>query len=283
MSNNLENTHYYKKLLELECIKPNKKLGQNFIFDKNILNKIVSLLDPNSSDLVIEIGPGLGGLTEAMLERGFKKILIIEKDKKLSNILTDIKSRFPENLDVQFEDALSFDFTSLDFKNISIISNLPYNVATKILTKLLFEQHNSKKFDNLILMFQKEVAERIVAKHSTKNYGRLSIISQYLYQCSISFNLNPSVFYPKPKVESSIVTFNRKKIPSNIKISTLEEITRLSFSQRRKMIKSNIKSIIDEKTLKEVYKINPNSRPENISANDYIRISQLYEKLNTSD
>jgi len=283
MSNNLENTHYYKKLLELECIKPNKKLGQNFIFDKNILNKIVSLLDPNSSDLVIEIGPGLGGLTEAMLERGFKKILIIEKDKKLSNILTDIKSRFPENLDVQFEDALSFDFTSLDFKNISIISNLPYNVATKILTKLLFEQHNSKKFDNLILMFQKEVAERIVAKHSTKNYGRLSIISQYLYQCSISFNLNPSVFYPKPKVESSIVTFNSKKIPSNIKISTLEEITRLSFSQRRKMIKSNLKSIIDEKTLKEVYKINPNSRPENISAHDYIRISQLYEKLNTSN
>ncbi len=283
MSNNLENTHYNKKLLELAGIKPNKRLGQNFIFDKNILNKIVSLLDPNSSDLVIEIGPGLGGLTETMLERGFKKILLIEKDKKLSNILVDIKSRFPENLDVQFEDALNFDFTSLNFKNISIISNLPYNVATKILTKLLFEQHNLKKFDNLILMFQKEVAERIVAKHSTKNYGRLSIISQYLYQCSISFNLNPSVFYPKPKVESSIVTFNSKKITSNIKISTLEEITRLSFSQRRKMIKSNLKSIIDEKTLKEVYEINPNSRPENISANDYIRISQLYEKLNASN
>lgn len=283
MSNNFENAHYYKKLLELAGIKPNKKLGQNFIFDKNILNKIVSLLDPNSSDLVIEIGPGLGGLTEAMLERGFKKILLIEKDKKLSNILIDIKSRFPENLDVQFEDALNFDFTSLNFKNISIISNLPYNVATKILTKLLFEQHNLKKFDNLILMFQKEVAERIVAKHSTKNYGRLSIISQYLYQCSISFNLNPSVFYPKPKVESSIVTFNSKAITSNIKISTLEEITRLSFSQRRKMIKSNLKSIIDEKTLKEVYEINPNSRPENISANDYIRISELYEKLNASN
>jgi len=282
MSNNLENTHYYKKLLELEGIKPNKKLGQNFIFDKNILNKIVSLLDPNSSDLVIEIGPGLGGLTEAMLNSGFKKILLIEKDKKLSNILIDIKSRFPKNLDVQFEDALNFDFTSLNFKKISVISNLPYNVATKILTKLLFEQYNSKKFNNLILMFQREVAERIVAKHSTKNYGRLSIISQYLYECSISFNLNPSVFYPKPKVESSIVAFNSKKIPSNPKISTLEEITRMSFNQRRKMIKSNLKNIIDEKTLKEVYGINPNSRPENISAQDYLRISQLYEKLNTS-
>lgn len=282
MSNNLENTHYYKKLLELEGIKPNKKLGQNFIFDKNILNKIVSLLDPNSSDLVIEIGPGLGGLTEAMLNSGFKKILLIEKDKKLSNILIDIKSRFPKNLDVQFEDALNFDFTSLNFKKISVISNLPYNVATKILTKLLFEQYNSRKFNNLILMFQREVAERIVAKHSTKNYGRLSIISQYLYECSISFNLNPSVFYPKPKVDSSIVSFNSKKIPSNPKISTLEEITRMSFNQRRKMIKSNLKNIIDEKTLKEVYGINPNSRPENISAQDYVRISQLYEKLNTS-
>ena len=282
MAKNPENTQNYKKLLELEGIKPNKKLGQNFIFDKNILNKIVSLLDPNSSDLVIEIGPGLGGLTEAMLNSGFKKILLIEKDRKLSNILIDIKSRFPKNLDVQFEDALNFDFTSLNFKNISVISNLPYNVATKILTKLLFEQYNSKKFNNLILMFQREVAERIVAKHSTKNYGRLSIISQYLYECSISFNLNPSVFYPKPKVESSIVAFNSKKIPSNPKISTLEEITRLSFNQRRKMIKSNLKNIIDEKTLKEVYGINPNSRPENISAQDYVRISQLYEKLNTS-
>lgn len=283
MSNSLENYHYYKKILELEGIKPSKKLGQNFIFDKNILNKIVSLLDPTATDLVIEIGPGLGGLTEAMLDSGFEKILLIEKDKKFSNILKDIKSRFPKNLDVQFEDALYFDFASIDFKNISVISNLPYNVATKILTKLLYEQYNSKKFDNLILMFQREVAERIVAKHSTKHYGRLSIISQYLYQCSISFNLNPSVFYPKPKVESSIVTFNSKKTPSNIKISTLEELTRLSFSQRRKMIKSNLKSIIDEKTLKEVYEINPNSRPENISANDYIRISQLYEKLNTSN
>jgi 16S rRNA (adenine1518-N6/adenine1519-N6)-dimethyltransferase len=283
MSNNPKNTQYYKKLLELEGIKPNKKLGQNFIFDKNILNKIVSLLDPYSSDLVIEIGPGLGGLTETMLNSGFKNILLIEKDRKLSNILIDIKSRFPNNLDVQFEDALNFDFTSLNFKKISVISNLPYNVATKILTKLLFEQYNSKKFDSLILMFQREVAERIVAKHSTKNYGRLSIISQYLYECSISFNLNASVFYPKPKVESSIVAFNSKKIPSNLKISTLEEITRLSFNQRRKMIKSNLKNIIDEKTLKEVYEINPNSRPENISAQDYVRISQLYEKLNTSN
>lgn len=283
MIDSLNLSHYYKKLYQSERIQPKKQFGQNFIFDKNILNKIVSLLDVNKTNLIIEIGPGLGGLTEAMLENGYKNILAIEKDRQFSNILKDIQSRFPKNLDVQFNDALNFDFASLDFKNISVISNLPYNVATKILTKLLFEQYNSKKFDNLILMFQKEVAERIVAKHSTKNYGRLSIISQYLYQCSISFNLNPSVFYPKPKVESSIVTFNRKKIPSNIKISTLEEITRLSFSQRRKMIKSNIKSIIDEKTLKEVYKINPNSRPENISANDYIRISQLYEKLNTSD
>ena len=283
MSNNLENNKYYKKILELEGIKPSKKFGQNFIFDKNILNKIVSLLDPSSTDLVIEIGPGLGGLTEAMLDKGFENILLIEKDKQFSKILNDIKSRFPKNLDLQFEDALNFDFTSLDFKNISVISNLPYNVASKILTKLLFEQYNSEKFDKLILMFQKEVAERIVAKHSTKNYGRLSIISQYLYKCSISFNLNPSIFYPKPKVQSSIVTFKSKKIPTNLKISTLEQITRLSFNQRRKMIKSNLKNIIDEKTLKEVYEINPNSRPENISAHDYIRISQLYEKLNATN
>ena len=283
MSNSLKSTQYYKKLLELEDIKPSKKLGQNFIFDKNILNKIVSLLDSKSTDLVIEIGPGLGGLTEAMLDSGFKNILLIEKDKKFSNILGDIKSRYPKKLNLQFEDALNFDFSSLEFTNISIISNLPYNVATKILTKLLFEQYHSEKFNKLILMFQREVAERIVAKHSTKNYGRLSIISQYLYECSISFNLNPSIFYPKPKVDSSIVTFISKKIPSNLKISTLEQITRLSFNQRRKMIKSNLKDIIDEKTLREVYDINPNSRPENISINDYIRISQLYEKLNASN
>ncbi len=274
------NNYQYKKITELSGIKPSKKLGQNFIFDKNILNKITRLVDPLACDLVIEIGPGPGGLTEALMNNGVDKILLIEKDKQFADLLNKLKSRYPNQIDLRFEDALNFDFSRENYKNITIISNLPYNVATKILTKLLNNHYSTNKFQNMILMFQKEVARRITADYGNKDYGRLSIISQYLYQCNIEFDLNPAIFYPRPKVDSSIVSFKSLKNISGPDIVTLERVTRMAFGQRRKKIKTSLKDVISENDLNERLNIDADLRAEQLSVREYLKISEYLSTPN---
>ena len=275
--NNHNNQH--KKNLELSGIKPSKKLGQNFIFDKNILNKITRLINPNACDLVIEIGPGLGGLSMALLNNNVKKILLVEKDRQFSDLLNELKSKYPDQIDIIFEDAINFNFDVENYKNISIVSNLPYNAATKILTILINTHYSTNKLKNMVLMFQKEVAQRITANDSDKYYGRLSIISQYLYQCNVEFDLNPAVFYPKPKVDSSIVTFKSLERKSGPDIRILESITRAAFSQRRKKIRTSLKDMISEADLAERLNINADLRAEQLSVNEYLKISEYLEKI----
>ena len=276
-----DNNHnnQYKKNLEQAGIRPSKKLGQNFIFDKNILNKITALINPDACDLVIEIGPGLGGLSEALLNNNVKKILLVEKDRQFTQLLNALKSKYPDQIDIIFEDAINFNFDIENYKNITIISNLPYNAATKILTTLINAHYSTNKLKNMVLMFQKEVAQRITANYSNKHYGRLSIISQYLYQCNVEFDLNPAVFYPKPMVDSSIVTFKslERKYGPDIKI--LESITRAAFSQRRKKIRTSLKDIISEADLAERLNINADLRAEQLSVNEYLKISEYLEKI----
>lgn len=269
----------YKKNLELSGINPSKKLGQNFIFDKNILNKITSLINPDACDLVIEIGPGLGGLSEALLNNNVKKILLVEKDRQFAQLLNALKSKYPDQIDIIFEDAINFNFDIENYKNITIISNLPYNAATKILTTLINAHYSTNKLKNMVLMFQKEVAQRITANYSDKHYGRLSIISQYLYQCNVEFDLNPAVFYPKPMVDSSIVSFKSLEKKSGPDIKILESITRAAFSQRRKKIRTSLKNIISETDLAERLNIDVNLRAEQLSVNEYLKISEYLEKL----
>ena len=277
----VDNNHnnQYKKNLEQLGISPSKKLGQNFIFDKNILNKITTLINPDACDLVIEIGPGLGGLSEALLNNNVKKILLVEKDRQFTQLLNALKSKFPDQIDIIFEDAINFNFNIENYKNISIVSNLPYNVATKILTTLINTHYSTNKLKNMILMFQKEVAQRITADYSKKHYGRLSIISQYLYQCNIEFDLNPAVFYPKPKVDSSIVSFKSLERKSGPDIKILESITRAAFSQRRKKIRTSLKGIISEADLTERLNIDVDLRAEQLSVNQYLKISEYLEKI----
>ncbi|MEC8404358.1 MAG: 16S rRNA (adenine(1518)-N(6)/adenine(1519)-N(6))-dimethyltransferase RsmA [Pseudomonadota bacterium] len=269
----------YKKNLELSGINPSKKLGQNFIFDKNILNKITSLINPDACDLVIEIGPGLGGLSEALLNNNVKKILLVEKDRQFTQLLNALKLKYPDQIDIIFEDAINFNFDIENYKNITIISNLPYNVATKILTTLINAHYSTNKLKNMVLMFQKEVAQRITANYNDKHYGRLSIISQYLYQCNVEFDLNPAVFYPKPMVDSSIVSFKSLERKSGPDIKMLESITRAAFSQRRKKIRTSLKNIISETDLAERLNIDVNLRAEQLSVNEYLKISEYLEKL----
>ena len=276
-----DNNHnnQYKKNLERSGIRPSKKLGQNFIFDKNILNKITGLINPDACDLVIEIGPGLGGLSEALLNNKVKKILLVEKDKQFTQLLHALKSKYPDQIDIVFEDAINFNFGIEDYKNITIVSNLPYNVATKILTTLINTHYTTNKLKNMVLMFQKEVAQRITANCNNKDYGRLSVISQYLYQCNIEFDLNPAVFYPKPKVDSSIVSFKSRKKKSGPDIKILESITRAAFSQRRKKIRTSLKNIISETDLAKRLNIDVDLRAEQLSVDEYLKISEYLEKL----
>ena len=277
-----DSNHYnqYKKKLKLSGIKPSKKLGQNFIFDKNILNKITRLIDPTSCDLVIEIGPGLGGLSEALVNNGVNKLLLIEKDKQFSYLLNELKSKYPNQIDISFEDAINFNFDLANYKNINIISNLPYNAATKILTSLLSFHYSTHKFNDMILMFQKEVAQRITANYGNKDYGRLSIISQFLYQCNIEFDLNPAIFFPRPNVDSSIVSFKSLKKKSGPNIKTLEQVTRAAFSQRRKKIKTSLRDLINEIDLIQKLGIDSNLRAEQLSVSQYLKISEYLDAIN---
>ena len=277
-----DSNHYnqYKKKLELSGIKPSKKLGQNFIFDKNILNKITRLIDPTSCDLVIEIGPGLGGLSEALINNGVNKLLLIEKDKQFSHLLNELKSKYPNQIDISFEDAINFNFDLANYKNINIISNLPYNAATKILTSLLSFHYSTHKFNDMVLMFQKEVAQRITANYGNKDYGRLSIISQFLYQCNIEFDLNPAIFFPRPNVDSSIVSFKSLKKKSGPNIKTLEQVTRAAFSQRRKKIKTSLRDLINEIELTQKLGIDSDLRAEQLSVNQYLKISEHLDAIN---
>lgn len=277
-----DSNHYnqYKKKLELSGIKPSKKLGQNFIFDKNILNKITRLIDPTSCDLVIEIGPGLGGLSEALIDNGVNKLLLIEKDKQFSHLLNKLKSKYPNQIDISFEDAINFNFDLANYKDINIISNLPYNAATKILTSLLSFHYSTNKLNDMVLMFQKEVAHRITANYGNKDYGRLSIISQFLYQCNIEFDLNPAIFFPRPNVNSSIVSFKSLKKKSGPNIKTLEKVTRAAFSQRRKKIKTSLKDLINEIDLIQKLGIDPDLRAEQLSVNQYLKISEHLDAIN---
>jgi len=277
-----DSNHYnqYKKKLDLSGIKPSKKLGQNFIFDKNILNKITRLIDPTSCDLVIEIGPGLGGLSEALINNGVNKLLLIEKDKQFSHLLNELKSKYPNQIDISFEDAINFNFDFANYKNINIISNLPYNAATKILTSLLSFHYSTHKFNDMVLMFQKEVAQRITANYGNKDYGRLSIISQFLYQCNIEFDLNPAIFFPRPNVDSSIVSFKSLKKKSGPNIKTLEQVTRAAFSQRRKKIKTSLRDLINEIDLIQKLGIDSDLRAEQLSVNQYLKISEYLDAIN---
>lgn len=277
-----DSNHYnqYKKKLKQSGIKPSKKLGQNFIFDKNILNKITRLIDPTSCDLVIEIGPGLGGLSEALVNNGVNKLLLIEKDKQFSYLLNELKSKYPNQIDISFEDAINFNFDLANYKNINIISNLPYNAATKILTSLLSFHYSTHKFNDMVLMFQKEVAQRITANYGNKDYGRLSIISQFLYQCNIEFDLNPAIFFPRPNVNSSIVSFKSLKKKSGPNIKTLEQVTRAAFSQRRKKIKTSLRDLINEIDLIQKLGIDSNLRAEQLSVSQYLKISEYLDAIN---
>ena len=259
-------------------IKPKKSLGQNFLIDKNIIKKIVELENINSDDFILEVGPGTGNLTEFILKKNPKKFFVIEKDKNLIEVL---KKKFEDRINIIENDILKISENEISDSQLIVFGNLPYNISTKILTKWIISTKKNYWFKSLVLMFQKEVANRIIAKVNSTNYGRLSIISNWRLNVEKVMDISSSCFYPKPKVESTLLKFTPKAKYFSINYSkNLEMITRIFFSQRRKKIKNSFKKIFkDYRTISEKLDIDLNLRPQNISSETYYKITKEYENL----
>ena len=259
-------------------IKAKKSLGQNFLIDQNIINKIIDLVDIKNKN-ILEIGPGTGSLTLEILKKEPKKIILIEKDDKLVDLLKD-----KLNKDIEFinKDVLKIDENNLNNQILTVFGNLPYNISTEILSKWILNLNPKKVWFNcLVLMFQKEVADRIISKFNTKDYGRLAILANWRLNIKKIMDIKPNSFQPRPKVESTVLFFEPKKNYMKFKnAKNLEKITRIFFMHRRKMIKKPFNQLFrDNENIASELGIDLNLRPQNLDFNAYYELTKKYEFL----
>ena len=260
-------------------MKPKKSLGQNFLNNEKILDLIIEKGNINKDDIILEIGPGTGNLTKKIIDKKPHKLIVIEKDNNLSE---NLYKKFNKNIKIINEDILNcIDKFKFD-RPVKVFGNLPYNISTKILASFIKIDNLGKFFSYFIFIFQKEVAERIIANYNTKDYGRLSILSSWKLNTSKIIDISPKEFYPIPKVMSSLIILKpKKKIQYLNKTRNLEYVTNIFFSQRRKMIKKPMKQLFnDYEVIAKQLKINLNLRPQNLTVENYLEICKLYESLN---
>ena len=262
-----------RQLLNINRLRPKKSLGQNFITDNNFLLKMNSYIDSSKKNIIIEIGPGKGALTKYLLKKNFRKLFLIEKD---NNLAAQLKLKYDKvkNIFVINEDALKFDYSI--FKNseeeIIIYGNLPFNISTRLLTKWISDNEWPPFFNKMILMFQKEVADRIIANHNSKKYGRLSVLVQSRCNVKKLLDAPASIFFPKPKVDGAVILLKPIGNYSRININNLEKLLEQSFSSRRKKIKTTLKK--HKQSLAKL-NIDENLRPENLSVSNYCDLAKL--------
>ena len=258
-------------------IKAKKSLGQNFLIDRKILEKIVNVA-PIKNKIILEIGPGTGNLTSFILKKKPKKLVVIEKDKDLVLKLTNI---FNEQISIINDDVLNVNENLLFNKNVVVFGNLPYNISTEILSKWIVNSNNNFWFDHLVLMFQKEVADRIIAEFNTSYYGRLSILANWKLDIKKICDIKPESFSPRPKINSSLLFFTPKENFVKIKNpKNLEKITRIFFSHRRKMLKKPFNQIFNgNQKILDKLKINLKLRPQNLDLSTYYKLTNEYENL----
>ena len=254
-----------------------KSLGQNFLIDQEILELIVNLT-PIEGKSVLEIGPGTGNLTSLILRKKPKEFCVIEKDNDLAKKLSN---NYKNKIKVINEDILKIKENLLFNEKVKVFGNLPYNISTEILSKWIVGLKDDFWFDCLILMFQKEVANRIIAKSNSSDYGRLSILSNWKLNIKKICDIKPKSFYPSPKIDSSLLIFTPKNNFYPIKdAKNLEKITRIFFNQRRKMLKKPFNELFNgnQKILQKL-KINLNLRPQNLDFETYYKLTNEYENL----
>tara|TARA_B100001063_G_scaffold73689_1_gene67863 strand:- start:580 stop:1365 length:786 start_codon:yes stop_codon:yes gene_type:complete len=258
-------------------IKAKKSLGQNFLTDRNILDTIVNIT-PINNRTILEIGPGSGNLTSFILKNNPKKVFVIEKDNNLSEHLANT---FKDQIIIINDDVLNVDENLLFNEKVTVFGNLPYNISTEILSKWIVNLKDNFWFDHLILMFQKEVADRIIATFNNSTYGRLSILANWKLDIKKICDIKPASFSPRPKIDSSLLFFTPKKNFHKIRNpKNLEKVTRIFFSQRRKMLKKPFNQLFngDQKIIDKL-KIDLNLRPQNLDFDTYYKLTSEYEEL----
>ncbi len=257
-------------------MRPKKSLGQNFLNDSNLLKKIVDIGKISKEDTILEIGPGTGNLTNELIKKKPKNLFVVEKDNNLSKFL---HRRFGNKIKILNKDILTC-YKNFNYEMpIKVFGNLPYNISTKILTSFINIENLNKKFKKFIFIFQKEVADRIIADENSKNYGRLSILTSWKLSGQKILDIDPKYFSPKPKVWSSIILLEPKiRIENLKKTKNLEHITNIFFNQRRKMIRKPMKQLFSNyKDVAENLNLDLDLRPQNVSVEKYLEICRIYE------
>ena len=257
-------------------IKAKKSLGQNFLTDKLVLDQIVNSAKIKGKT-ILEVGPGTGNLTTYILENKPKKMIVVEKDIKLTKKIND---NFKDKLTVINEDILKINENLLSDEKVTVFGNLPYNISSQILVKFLRLKNTPLKFKNIIFMFQKELGKKISGKYLTFNYSRISILTKYKFEIVKNFLVSPNCFFPRPKIDSMVIHF--KPVKRNkyfIKnILNLEKITNILFSNKRKMINKNITKILKSDQIEKIKNLNLKSRPSDLKPDIYYRITELFEQ-----
>ncbi|WP_020087681.1 16S rRNA (adenine(1518)-N(6)/adenine(1519)-N(6))-dimethyltransferase RsmA [Hyphomicrobium zavarzinii] len=260
-----------------------KSLGQNFILDLNLTRRIARAGGSVEGRTVVEVGPGPGGLTRGLLLEGAARVIAVERDSRCLPALAEISARYPGQLNVHEGDALEADWRALlggSAQKAVIAANLPYGAATSLLIGWLETEPWPPWWDRMVLMFQKEVAERIVAEPGTKDYGRLSVISQWRSEAHIALTLKPEAFTPPPKVSSAVVVFKPRPDPQPAcSVKTLGKVTAAAFGQRRKMLRASLKTLVpNPEQLLDAAGIAPDLRAERVPVRDFAKLALVYER-----
>ncbi|MCE6074465.1 16S rRNA (adenine(1518)-N(6)/adenine(1519)-N(6))-dimethyltransferase RsmA [Agrobacterium vitis] len=252
-----------------------KALGQNFLLDLNITQKVARTAGDLTNATVFEVGPGPGGLTRALLALGAKKVIAVERDSRCLPALAEISDHYPGRLEVIEGDALKTDFEAMAPDGpVKIVANLPYNVGTQLLINWLMPRQWPPFWDSLTLMFQKEVGQRIVAEADDDHYGRLGVLCGWRAEAHMAFDLSPQAFTPPPKVTSTVVHLTPRPAPIPCEIAKLERLTQAAFGQRRKMLRASLKPLGGEALLNRA-EIDPSRRAETLSVEEFCRIANL--------
>ena len=268
-----------REIIERHGLQAKKSLGQNFLLDLNLTGKVARTAGDLSAATVIEVGPGPGGLTRALLMNGAASVVAIERDARCIAALEEISAAYPGRLTIIEGDALTADFATLagDADDVRIVSNLPYNIGTELLVRWLTVEPWPPFWRSLTLMFQREVAERIVAAPGSDAYGRLGVLAGWRSQARIAFDVPRQAFTPPPKVTSSVVHLTPRDQPLPAPLRALERVTQAAFGQRRKMLRQSLKALGGEAMLAEVG-IDPTRRPETLTVAEFVALANVSTK-----
>jgi 16S rRNA (adenine1518-N6/adenine1519-N6)-dimethyltransferase len=267
-----------REVIRTHDLQAKKALGQNFLLDLNLTLRIARTAGDLSRTTVLEVGPGPGGLTRALLVAGAKKVVAVEKDPRCLPALAEIAAHYPDRLEVIEADALTLDLANIaDGGPLKIVANLPYNVGTQLLLNWITRPAWPPEWQSLTLMFQKEVAERIVASTGDKAYGRLGVLAGWRCHSTIAFDVSPKAFTPPPKVTSAIVHLTPRETPLPVDLKALERVTAAAFGQRRKMLRASLKALDpDAEKILEGIGITPTRRAEELDVAEFVRVAGAF-------